>query len=205
MRRVINLAQGNLHFTIFTTIGGVKLRYPDPEHFRINVNLGWKKLNHYYELLDESPVYYASVALHPAYRWDYFEHLWADTPEWIDRAKASVQKLWDTEYKSLEVSIRDDNEEPFPKRRKTFATAFNRHREEHRGRLSQSSPSASPLSAADEYAEWQKDRRDSDADVVDPFDYWHNKRSIYPRLSQMTIDILSVAVTRHSAHCAYKA
>ena len=56
-------------------------RYPDPEHFRINVNLGWKKLNHYYELLDESPVYYASVAIHPAYRWDYFEHLWVDTPE----------------------------------------------------------------------------------------------------------------------------
>jgi hypothetical protein len=168
-------------------------RYPDPEHFRINVNLAWKKLNHYYELLDESPAYYASVALHPAYRWDYFEHLWADMPEWIDGAKAKVKTLWEEEYKFLDISTSNNNEEPLPKRRKTFATAFNRHREENRIRSSRASPFSSTLSDTDEYAEWQRDRRDSDSDVVDPFEYWHNKRSVYPRLAQMALDILSAA------------
>ena len=95
------------------------------------------------------------------------------------------------EYKSLVVSVPDGNEESLPKRRKTFATAFNRHREENRVGPSPGSPSPSPFSATDEYADWQKDRRDSDADVVDPFGYWHNKRSVYPRLAQMALDVLS--------------
>ena len=42
--------------------------YPDPEHFKININLGWDKLSEYYSKLDESPAYYASAILHPASR-----------------------------------------------------------------------------------------------------------------------------------------
>jgi hypothetical protein len=42
---------------------------PDSEQFRINViSLAWKKLDKYYRLLDETPIYYASLALHPGYR-----------------------------------------------------------------------------------------------------------------------------------------
>ncbi|KAM6505446.1 hypothetical protein FSOLCH5_014663 [Fusarium solani] len=40
--------------------------FPDPEHFRININLGWQKLNEYYELLSETPIYCTGLALHPA-------------------------------------------------------------------------------------------------------------------------------------------
>ncbi|KAI8406084.1 hypothetical protein FOFC_13552 [Fusarium oxysporum] len=47
---------------------------PDAEHFRINVNLGWEKLNKYYSRLDETPIYYTALALHPAFRWGYFEN-----------------------------------------------------------------------------------------------------------------------------------
>ncbi|KFA77852.1 hypothetical protein S40288_09764, partial [Stachybotrys chartarum IBT 40288] len=43
-------------------------QYPEPDHFRVNINLGWKKLDEYYNKLDETPIYYTSVALHPAYR-----------------------------------------------------------------------------------------------------------------------------------------
>jgi hypothetical protein len=53
-------------------------RYPDPEHFKVNINLCWKKLDRYYSRLDETPVYYAAITLHPAYRWGYFEDVWAD-------------------------------------------------------------------------------------------------------------------------------
>ncbi|RKK34523.1 hypothetical protein BFJ69_g18707, partial [Fusarium oxysporum] len=51
---------------------------PDAEHFRINVNLGWEKLNKYYSRLDETPIYYTALALHPAFRWGYFENEWKD-------------------------------------------------------------------------------------------------------------------------------
>ena len=40
-------------------------QYPEPEHFKVNINLGWKKLDEYYNKLDKTPIYYASLALHP--------------------------------------------------------------------------------------------------------------------------------------------
>ncbi|EXM14015.1 hypothetical protein FOTG_17550 [Fusarium oxysporum f. sp. vasinfectum 25433] len=61
-------------------------RYPDPEHFKVNINLCWKKLDKYYSRLDETLVYYAAIALHPAYHWGYFEDVWADCPDWIQIA-----------------------------------------------------------------------------------------------------------------------
>ncbi|KAM5528514.1 hAT family dimerization domain protein, partial [Fusarium oxysporum f. sp. phaseoli] len=41
---------------------------PDVEYLRININLGWEKLNKYYSRLDEAPLYYTALALHPAFR-----------------------------------------------------------------------------------------------------------------------------------------
>ncbi|KFA51448.1 hypothetical protein S40293_10230, partial [Stachybotrys chartarum IBT 40293] len=57
-------------------------QYPEPDHFRVNINLGWKKLDEYYNKLDETPIYYTSLALHPAYRWGYFETVWSGRPTW---------------------------------------------------------------------------------------------------------------------------
>jgi hypothetical protein len=49
------------------------IEFPDAEQFRIGINLAWEKLDKYYNLLDETPIYYTALALHPAYRWDWFE------------------------------------------------------------------------------------------------------------------------------------
>lgn len=91
--------------------------YPDPEHFKIDINLGWDKLNDYYTKLDVTPAYYASAILNPASRWGYFENTWTDREQlpWLQEAKKMVKKLWDEEYKSLPtLSIPD--EEPSLKR-----------------------------------------------------------------------------------------
>ena len=43
--------------------------YPDQEaiedHYDININAAWSKLEKYYKKLDDTPVYYAAVLLHP--------------------------------------------------------------------------------------------------------------------------------------------
>ena len=49
--------------------------YLEPEHFAVNVNLGWAKLDKYYRYLKKSPVYYAATALNPALQWGYFENV----------------------------------------------------------------------------------------------------------------------------------
>ena len=42
------------------------------------VNQAWSVLNKYYDFLDECPVYYTSMVLHPRWRWRYFENKWAE-------------------------------------------------------------------------------------------------------------------------------
>jgi hypothetical protein len=75
--------------------------YPDPEPFKININLGWFKLNDYYTKLDETPAYYASAILDPVSRWAYFENTRADRAQlvWLQGAKDQVKKLWGDQYK----------------------------------------------------------------------------------------------------------
>ena len=39
--------------------------YSDAEHFKVNIILGWDKMNDYYTKLDETPAYYSSTILNP--------------------------------------------------------------------------------------------------------------------------------------------
>lgn len=105
--------------------------YPNPQHFRININLGWQKLNKYYTILDETPIYYVAFALHPAYRWGWFEEYWGKYPDWIATAKEIVQEVWETEYRNLEVVLSPGNK-PVAKRRRKYQNAFEEYCEQSR-------------------------------------------------------------------------
>ena len=153
-------------------------QYPDPEQFRINVNLGWQKLTKYYRQLADTPVYYAAIALHPKFRWEYFDRIWEELhPDWIVDAKEKVRQLWDTSYRNLPIP---DEE------------AYEEYLEKHC-----INPRRGP--AADEYTYWLNDVHLSDATVADPIRYWASKRHEYPRLSLMALDVLTVPAM--SAEC----
>jgi hypothetical protein len=42
-------------------------------HFTHNINAAWQKLEHYYNLSDNTPIYRAAVFLHPRMKWRWFE------------------------------------------------------------------------------------------------------------------------------------
>lgn len=64
-------------------------------HFKASVILGWKKLNKYYELSDETPAYRAAIFLHPHYKERWFKRHWSDAhPAWITEARAAVKDLY---------------------------------------------------------------------------------------------------------------
>ena len=48
-------------------------RQPFSEYFHICINLGWKKLNKYYELSDILPAYSIAVFLHPSHKMAWFK------------------------------------------------------------------------------------------------------------------------------------
>jgi hypothetical protein len=76
----------------------------DGDFFKIGVNLAWAKLDHYYNKFDETSIYYSALVFHPAYRWNWFEHRWANRSDWIFHAKDLVFDLWLTEYSDINIT-----------------------------------------------------------------------------------------------------
>jgi hypothetical protein len=162
--------------------------FPDAEHFRIGINLAWDKLDEYYRRLDETPIYYTAMALHPAYRWDWFDETWAHKPSWVEKAKEMVADVWLSDYAHLEVrtsSSRGDDEPPA--KRPRFFNPFEKN-----SRLPSSIPPYAAAIVVDEYQAWQTDREASDGSVRDPIGYWITKQGRYPRLSRMALDFLTI-------------
>ncbi|KAM0742766.1 hypothetical protein ACQRIT_002943 [Beauveria bassiana] len=171
--------------------------FPEPEHFKVGINLAWEKLDKYYCKLDETPIYYAALALHPAYRWDWFTDHWAEHPEWVDKAKHMVQDVWGRSYANLAVVVNAENQEPVAKRRKQYHNAFEDHCFEARRKPTEQHRAIGPI--LDEYEAWQAQPEYGDEGVRDPLEYWHEKRLRYPRLSRMALDLLTVQAM--SAEC----
>ncbi|ENH63533.1 hypothetical protein FOC1_g10000098, partial [Fusarium oxysporum f. sp. cubense race 1] len=168
-------------------------RFPDPEHFRININLGWQKLDKYYQLLSETPIYYTGLALHPAYRWKWFDRKWAGNPEWIRQAKRIVHDVWHYEYRETRLPrMAVNDEKPALKRRKTYSNPFQEYLEENccAAPAMQGDDSLEPFE--DEYQHWISNHDSGDAQVRDPLAYWHEKRFKYPCLSRMALDFLTI-------------
>ena len=161
--------------------------FPDPEHFRVGINLAWDKLDEYYNKCDNTSVYYAAIALHPAYRWGWFESTWEHRPDWVEKAKHLVQEVWDEKYRNLDIVA---VEKHAPKRRRTFKNPFQEHVNRSRTKPPASSPLPRP--SDDEFAAWQAAYEPGDNEVDDPIEYWHDRRFKYPRLSLMALDFLTV-------------
>jgi hypothetical protein len=173
---------------------------PDAEHFRININLGWEKLNKYYSRLDETPIhrYYTALALHPAFRWGYFENEWKDKAEWVTKAKQMVREVWEREYRHLQIVQNSVADEPVAKRQRKYYNPFQAYCERTRpvsGCSMVKEEASSPDGIDDEMDElesWQSSWEDGDNDVRDPISYWHERRRQYPRLSRMALDFLTI-------------
>jgi hypothetical protein len=155
---------------------------PDPEHFRININLGWENLNKYYSRLDETPIYYPALALHPAFRWGYFENEWKENREWVTKAKQMVQEVWETEYRPLQIIRSPVADEPVAKRQRKYYNPFQAYCERIRTVSSCSMVKGEASSPdhidqdIDELELWQSSWEDGDNEVRDPISYWHERR-----------------------------
>jgi hypothetical protein len=70
-------------------------RHDPDEDLKLNIQLGWQKLNEYYTKLGDTEVYVAAVALRPQLRLTKIKQLWADRVDdgWICRAEQQLHDL----------------------------------------------------------------------------------------------------------------
>lgn len=165
--------------------------YPDQEHmedhFEINVTAGWRKLQKYYAKLDETPVYYASVLLHPQWK-DLLIQAWKDKPDWLRKNNAAFQRLW-KEYCDIcpseitQGSMSQSNESVrIQSGRDEFLASFT---------TKNNSPD-------DEYSQWNQCFTPLSKDhplAKDPIKYWWQERNTRPKLARFALDILSIPAT----------
>ena len=163
------------------------------DHYAININRGWVKLNEYFSKLNDSPTYYAAVVLHPHLK-RYCVNSWKDKPDWLLTCDTAFQKLWLT-YKMRPVQ-QSAPPNPALKRPRFKSSDISDAIRSLTG--TQAEPGEDDK---DEYERWKEVKpvpHDHPA-ALDSIRWWRLQRAEYPRLSQMAVDILTIPAS--SADC----
>jgi hypothetical protein len=161
-----------------------------------------------------TPVYVAAVVLNPRLKWTYLhpqeEH---NSRAQLDRAGRMVRSLWATDYKTSPPDLNLDGSEnteqphsffgkwliqsavtkvpssttiPGSTSNPTQRSTMPRGRPRREGNRQPLGPSP-PLVEYDSLNLEPRDLR-----VKDVFGFWRNKRTIYPELSSMAVELLSI-------------
>lgn len=152
-------------------------------YMRASINNAWVKLDEYYALLANSPLYSAAVILHPEYGLSFLEEVWADQGQWLLNAKQDLKDYFERWY-----LVSEDPDDPFspspspgpqqlPPREQT---PFEQWMKSRRPRRSESD------------SELERYYRLEPQEVNDPIQWWADHRTTFPQLSRFALDILAI-------------
>lgn len=153
-----------------------------------NLQLGWQKLDKYYQLTDNSSAYVAAIALHPRYKWRWIQKKWANRIDWQNAASEALRKQWE-QYKTNNVKdlfnleVNSYRHQEGQRKQNPGLECFMEEEFDTSSDEEESQPT-------DEYTEWQKMPREKNLD--DPVAYWYDKRSVWPRLAGFSLDLFGV-------------
>lgn len=145
----------------------------------------WAKCEKYYVSADESPLIYAATMLCPWYKLAWFEQEWTDNSQssWVSNVRGYVEKLWQSEYRPS--NSRAAARVPAKTASMARDSPFARQAEAKRLRLTHSVASVDELTA---YLALDP----VDEDVIDPNQYWLERRFHFPNLSKLAFDTLAI-------------
>ncbi|KAJ3498251.1 hypothetical protein NLJ89_g10242 [Agrocybe chaxingu] len=161
---------------------------------RAAIGLAKKTLNRYYTLTDSSEVYRIAMILHPRHKLSYFRT--ASWPqEWIDTAEDLLRSEFERSYRLEELSededmgdigdevVRPSNAGPSPRSKKAKINLFDKL-------------PALATPARNELKDELRRYLDCDPEQVENvLLWWYEHRAVYPCLSRMALDYLSIPAT----------
>jgi hAT family C-terminal dimerisation region len=151
-----------------------------------SIKQAWKKLNDYYTLLEESPLYAAAVILHPALGWKTLSSNWQSLPDseaWLAAAKTETKLFFERWYKPVRQSPVSLSRPAATRSSSSRSTATPTYRNWMISKIPMKTSIVDELKA---YC--QLDPQPAD----DPIGWWLSHRSAYPTLSQFALDILAI-------------
>jgi hypothetical protein len=75
-------------------------------HMVTAIKNAWSLLDKYYNMIDDTPVYYSAIALHPEMKLQWFRDEWQDCPSWIAAAESAVRHDWVSECQTKVPLVR---------------------------------------------------------------------------------------------------
>jgi hypothetical protein len=153
-------------------------------HLRASINLGWKKLDKYYSLSDQTPAYRAAIAIHPAKKMRWFELKWSEShPQWISEARAAITSLYN-EYKQRHI---DEAIQPsLPNKELTEFERYNLLDDEHE---------------LDDLERFLREERAPSS--TNPLVWWQANHDRFPVLRYMAFDLLGAPATSSADERAF--
>ena len=158
-----------------------KERYHGNKVMGAMLNAGWRKMNKYYKLTDESPAYIAAIVLNPNLKWQYIRHNWE--ADWIPAAEAIMEDFWGKQYKpqgetpAIEVQRLAPASGNAVPRKRALAEFMRGHQ--------------AVRAIEDEYSHYIQ----QDTTFDEPALTWWllpAQQNKYPNLSKMAIDVLTI-------------
>jgi hypothetical protein len=144
------------------------------------IDTAWAKLEKYYKMADDTPVYALATCLNPIQKWQYFETNWARHPSWLTKAKQAATDFWEVEYRPESVTtaplvtiLPSNSFYAFYNRQIVGATVKDEWQQ-----YTTSDPLPAPI----------------DGKPFDALAWWseETQRRHYPNLSRMALDLLSI-------------
>lgn len=77
------------------------LEEQDDERLSLCFGTSWRKIEKYYKLVDDTPVYYAAIILHPGLKIRKLQEMWHtdETAPWVSEVVEKVKAIWRRQYK----------------------------------------------------------------------------------------------------------
>ncbi|KJZ75910.1 hypothetical protein HIM_04734 [Hirsutella minnesotensis 3608] len=157
-----------------------------PPYYSCGVLAAWSKINTYYELTDQSPIYRMAIALHPAYQFEYFREKWWRREEWIKTAEKQLTAYYDRFTAITMATEHVDQGETSRSSSPTLDDEFDAwgHTTDrpHRGKRK----------VETEWEMWMKQVPSrEDMNVKNPLAWWVERRHVWPVLSKLALNIFS--------------
>ncbi|OAA44445.1 Ribonuclease H-like protein [Cordyceps fumosorosea ARSEF 2679] len=157
-------------------------------YLRLCIINAWQKLNEYYIKLGESPLFAASVILHPGLGIRYLEINWATEEQlvWVRDAKTGLSRYIDKWYRPLVPHGSCETSTGGPA---TMLVAPDKPHEASDFRqwvMSRMSRATATGSELDRYMRLESQETD------DPVRWWMAHQGSFPVLSQLALDVLAI-------------
>jgi hypothetical protein len=163
-------------------------------YMRISLNNAWVKLNEYYTVIGESPLFAAAVILNPRYGFSWLQKKWSlpEQLQWPHQAREGLAAVLDRDY----PGVGDEGSGPSlaqprrlpPEQQEDDSPLFNEWAD------TEDSPFGHVMNELEQYLEIRPDKR-----IKDPIAWWVERKQAFPRLSRLALDLL--AIPAMADHC----